>query len=432
MNSRCLRPLLLMCLVLVFGVSVTFVPRAAAQPAKTQPAQKKQRDGKAARPPKRAAPASAEKRAAALRAIAKSLDVGAGATIADIGAGKGRDSTVFASIVGESGTVFSEEISEGDVRAIRQMAKQRSLPQIKAVLGKTASPGLPESTVDMAYMHYVYHHFTQPQAMLQGLWKAIKPGGYLVIVDRHRGTLRDWVPREERGPKHFWIAETTVVREAREEGFEFARCAEDLWPADDQFVLVFRRPRNATGPGSDPDSKRPLDLAKLKHALLPTADVRFNHPVLIALGPARQLIGPIMQHTSGTGVDVILEEWATRKDEHPALPDGLSMPSTLTDNGDPKLGDQPVDAVFFLDTYALLFHHENLLAKIHEHLTPQGKVFIMDRKTDLPQTRRLASHRRMISVDVVKKEMQQAGFELLRTEPAPAPDRFLLVFGKKK
>jgi len=54
--------------------------------------------------------------------------------------------------------------------------------------------------------------------MLQGIRRGAKPGGYLVVVDRRRGTLRVWGPRELRQEKHFRIAETTVVREAREGG----------------------------------------------------------------------------------------------------------------------------------------------------------------------------------------------------------------------
>ena len=62
-----------------------------------------------------------------------------------------------------------------------------------------------------------------------------------VIVDKRLGTLTDWVPREDRGKKHYWIAETTVVREAREQGFRFVEYAEAYWYAKDSFALIFQR-----------------------------------------------------------------------------------------------------------------------------------------------------------------------------------------------
>jgi len=364
-----------------------------------------------------------------LRALAERFGIGPGKTVADIGAGSGRDSWVFAEIVGPEGTVFAEEIAEGKVEAISKGAQERKLAQVKPVLGRVDDPRLPEETVDLAFMHYVYHHVTRPREMLRGIWRALKPGGYFVVVDRHRGTLRDWVPREARGPKHYWIAETTVVREAREEGFLFVECAEQVWPADDQFVLVFQRPKGRSEPGRDPDPFAPLDLAKLEGQLLP-ANGKYQRPVFIALGEARKLIGLILEHSEGEGVDVVLEEWATQRDERPPLPEGVQLPSVLTEQGDPNLDEKPVDVVFFLDTYHLLFHHQTLLARLAERLTPGGRIFVLDRRADQMFSRRLCSHRRKIAPQLVKEEMAEAGFRLLVELDPPAADRFLLVFGK--
>jgi predicted methyltransferase len=278
-------------------------------------------------------------------------------------------------------------------------------------------------------MHYVYHHLSQPREMLIGLWKSLKPGGYLVVVDRHRGTLQDWVPRGVRSKKHHWLAETTVVREAREQGFAYAGCAEECWPADDHFVLVFQRPQDATASasGSDPDQPLPLDLEKAKrHLLSPQSSLK--RPVIVALGQARELIGPIVQHASGAGVDVILEEWATQKDERPELPAGVSLPSVMTDRGAVLLDNEMIDAVFFLDTYHRLFHHEKTLEALREKLAPNSRLYVLDRIAESELSRRESSHQRRISVELVIREMKAAGFRLQSQEPAPAADRMLLVF----
>lgn len=376
------------------------------------------------------AAAKAKKRRQHLLAVMEKLNIGEGSVIADIGAGNGRDSWVFAEVVGASGRVYSEEIVEDKVAALKKAAADKKLAQVHAVLGKNDDPGLPPASVDMAFMHYVYHHFSQPREMLVGLWKSLKPGGYLVIVDRRRGTLQDWVPREVRAKKHHWLAETTVVREAREEGFAYTCCAEDCWPTDDQFVLVFQRPGDAAASGSDPDQPLPLDLEKAKRHLL-SPESSFKRPVIVALGQARELIGPILQHASGTGVDVILEEWATQKDERPELPSGVSLPSVMTEKGVVPLGDEMVDAVFFLDTYHRLFHHEKTLETLGEKLAPKSRLYVLDRIAESELSRRESSHQRRISVDLVKLEMEAAGFRLLSQKPAPAADRMLLVFEKQ-
>jgi hypothetical protein len=251
-----------------------------------------------------------------------------------------------------------------------------------------------------------------------------------VVVDRLPGTLRDWLPREQRESKHFWTAETTVVREATEEGFRFVACADELCESkDNPFVLIFQRPEQQTEPGHCAEPFLPLPIDTVADLLLP-AGQQFQRPAIIALGQARELISPILQRSAGAGVEIVLEEWATQKDERPPLPEGVSLPAVLTNLGDPQLGPEPIDAVFFLDTYHLLFHSTTLLAKLHERLTADGCVYILDRTATEPLSRRDASHRRQIDPQRVVHELTAAGFRVQSDLAHPAADRFLLVFRK--
>ena len=368
-------------------------------------------------------------RAESIRAVVSYLGLGEGSVVADIGAGNGRDTWVFAEIVGGKGTVFAEEIVKNKVKSLETEARKKGLNQVRAVLGCADDPCLPPSAVDLAFLHYVYHHLAKPREMLRGIWRTLRPGGHLVVVDRRKGTLRDWVPRHLRERKHFWIAETTVVREAREEGFDFKACAEECWHTNDEFVLIFRRPKQMKDSGHDPDPFLPIQLEKCSHLFLPLARP-YQRPVFIALGEARKLMGPILENSSGQGLDIVLEEWATQKEERPPLPPNVSLPSVLTESGDPHLEDEQIDGVFFLDSYHLLFHGKTLLAKIYEKLSPTGCIYVLDRKTDKPLSRRETSHHRRIQPKTVSQEMSEAGFFLWFRGPQLARDRFLLVFGK--
>ncbi len=374
---------------------------------------------------------SQRERSDSLRAIMSYLDVGSGSVIADIGAGNGPDTWVFADIVGDEGKVYAEEIDESKITALKKAASDRNLPQVEVILGTPDDPSLPASTVDLAFMHFVYHHVTKPQEMLQAIWKSLKPGGYLVIVDRQLGTLADWVPREERGGKHYWIAETTVVREAREQGFRFFEYAESYWQADDAFVLIFQRPLSLREPGQDPDPLPSIPKATVEQ-LVPPVGQSYERIAFVALDEGRTLMTPILQATNGDAVDIILEEWATQKDERPSLPADANLPSHLTEQGDPQLGPEPLDAVYFLDSYHRLFHGPALLAQLHQRLAPSGRVYILDRQAPHVMPHREASHRRMIAAETVKQEMADAGFHLLEEKPSPTPERFLLVFERGK
>ena len=368
-------------------------------------------------------------RAESIRAVLAHLGVGEGSAVADIGAGKGTDTWVIAEIVGETGTVFAEEIGENTVTSLKKEAEKKGLAQVRAVLGRDDDPCLSPGSADLAFVHHVYHHFAKSREMLRGIWQALKPGGYLVVVDKHPGTLRDWVPQEVRAKKHYWIAETTVAREAREEGFTFVACAEERWHTKDDFVLIFKRPKELKNPGRDPDPCLSFSVEKAAPMFLPSASP-YRRPVFIALGEARKLIPPILKNSSGKGLEIVLEEWATRKEERPPLPANVSFPSVLTESGDPQLGPEPIDVVFFLDSYHLLFHGKTLLSKLHEKLSSTGCIYVLDREAETPLSRREASHRGMIPPEIVEREMAEAGFFLRSRGPKPAPDRFLLIFGK--
>jgi hypothetical protein len=182
-------------------------------------------------------------------------------------------------------------------------------------------------------------------------------------------------------------------------------------------------------PGRDPDALSEIPNSVVSQ-LLPAEGSSYERVAFIALGKGRALIGPILKAAPTAAVDIVLEEWATRKDERPPAPPDTNLPSVLTEKGDPKLGPEPIDAAFFLDTYHLLFHGPTLLKHLRERLVDDGRIFVLDRESEVTITHREASHRRMIPPQLVKAELEQAGFVLVREAPKLSSDRFLMVFGK--
>lgn len=181
----------------------------------------KERPDRGGRPHGRG-PASQNKHDEALRALCEKLGVGEGSVVADIGCGGGRDSFVFAAVVGPRGAVLAEEIDTEKVKKVLDDSTERGLLQVVPVLGHSADPRLPDGKSDLVYMHRVFHHFSKPRSMLRSFWFDLKPGGHLVIVDQNEGPLKDWTPFEKREKKHHWTDKTAVVRMTRKEGFEFA------------------------------------------------------------------------------------------------------------------------------------------------------------------------------------------------------------------
>jgi SAM-dependent methyltransferase len=63
-----------------------------------------------------------------------------------------------------------------------RMEKQR-LNNVVPVLGKIDDPKLPPASCDLIFLVDVYHEFDHPYEMAEGMVKALKPGGRLLLVE---------------------------------------------------------------------------------------------------------------------------------------------------------------------------------------------------------------------------------------------------------
>lgn len=83
-----------------------------------------------------------------------------GDTVADIGAGKGKLTSMTAVRVGPSGRVYSTEMDSEKLAALQELAaKQSNITPIKA---SDSATNVPDLSCDSIYMRLVYHHFTKP------------------------------------------------------------------------------------------------------------------------------------------------------------------------------------------------------------------------------------------------------------------------------
>ena len=118
-----------------------------------------------------------------------------GMDVADIGAGTGFYSLLFAERVGNSGNVYAVDVTDDFVRNIKRRAAENNFNNIQAVLSKQKDTQLNSDSIDMAFVCNTYHHFEYPQAMLASIHRALRPGGTLVIIDyrKQAGTSSSWV-----------------------------------------------------------------------------------------------------------------------------------------------------------------------------------------------------------------------------------------------
>jgi ubiquinone/menaquinone biosynthesis C-methylase UbiE len=109
-----------------------------------------------------------------------------GMTVADIGAGTGLFTMLFADAVKPGGSVYAVDISPAFVDYIQETAKKRRVRNVTAVLTDGVDVKLPDDSVDLAYLSDVYHHFEHPAETLASIRKALRPGGRMVVIDYER------------------------------------------------------------------------------------------------------------------------------------------------------------------------------------------------------------------------------------------------------
>ena len=106
-----------------------------------------------------------------------------GSIVADVGAGRGTYTVHLARAVAPSGWTFATEVDTQRLPTIQAALADRSVGRATVILGTQISTGLPPDCSDAILLRRVYHHITEPDAMLASLRAALRPGGRLLVID---------------------------------------------------------------------------------------------------------------------------------------------------------------------------------------------------------------------------------------------------------
>lgn len=170
------------------------------------------------------------------------LGVRTGNAVADVGSGRGYFTFKLAARVGRQGKVYAEDIREADLSSIRKRAEHDGLTQVETLMGASDDPHLPSLSLDGVLIMNAYHEFREHDAILRGIYRALKPGGLLALIDgaAEAGHPRDYYDGWHRLPEHF------EREEAERAGFRFL-CQQPGFTQPDNgkkfYFLVFEKPK---------------------------------------------------------------------------------------------------------------------------------------------------------------------------------------------
>jgi ubiquinone/menaquinone biosynthesis C-methylase UbiE len=174
--------------------------------------------------------------------LATWLEIQPGMRVADLGAGDGTFALALAQRVGPSGRVFATELDDERLANIREAAREVGLSNITTIRGEVSRTNLPEACCNALFSRFVYHHLTDPAAINADIFRALRPGGSLVIIDFEPGGIMDWIGRPETADRHggHGTPKETIMKEVMAAGFQVMREPEP-WRGRTYGVL-FRRP----------------------------------------------------------------------------------------------------------------------------------------------------------------------------------------------
>lgn len=145
--------------------------------------------------------------------VVEALALQPGMVVADIGAGTGYFEKRLATAVGDRGAVIAIDVEPDMVRYIRERAHRENTPVVEARLATPDDPKLAPASVDRILVVDTWHHLADRVAYSKRLAAALRPGGFVVVVDFTLET-------DKGPPKQHRLAPERVIDELQQAGLQ--------------------------------------------------------------------------------------------------------------------------------------------------------------------------------------------------------------------
>ncbi len=158
-----------------------------------------------------------------------------GLVVADVGAGTGLFTRLFAEEVGLKGKVFAVDIAENFLNYIKKTCAENKIANVETIQCTATSSELPENSVNVVFICDTYHHFEYPFRTMGSIHKALKPGGRVIVIDFHRikGKSSDFVMG------HVRAGQEVFVQEIEESGFK--KLHEEKGLLEENYFVIFEK-----------------------------------------------------------------------------------------------------------------------------------------------------------------------------------------------
>ncbi len=116
--------------------------------------------------------------------ILKEVGIKPGFHVLDYGCGSGSYIVPLAELVGETGKIYALDIHPLAIKEVQKIISKRKLKNVETIQSDCKT-GLPDNSIDLVLLYDTYHDLSEPEKVLEELYRILKPNGILSLSDHH-------------------------------------------------------------------------------------------------------------------------------------------------------------------------------------------------------------------------------------------------------
>ena len=134
-----------------------------------------------------------------------------GQKVLEVGCGPGFFTIPASKIVGKKGVVYALDNHPLAIKRVHEKVKKEGMGNVEAILADVSKTGLPDKSIDVAFLFGFVHHIKGLEDILSELHRILKPEGMLSI---------------EKTP---WLSEEKLVKAVKRNGFVYSNSHERIF-----------------------------------------------------------------------------------------------------------------------------------------------------------------------------------------------------------
>ncbi len=169
-------------------------------------------------------------------------DAHQGEVCVDLGSGRGTDAIRLAEAVGNGGSVFGIDISEGMIKKSKDTASRLGITNVKFVKSPLEKISIESEIVDLVISNCTINHSAEKQEVWNEVFRILKTGGRFVVSDIYAiETIPDEYRNDPVAISECWAGSVTrdeYFQQLENAGFNTVRILEESEPYEKGKVMV--------------------------------------------------------------------------------------------------------------------------------------------------------------------------------------------------